>query len=151
MHFIGNGKKNTIRPLKGIVFVFFVGKNGGKMMDDKIVMYILVNMDLKMGKGKIAAQVAHSAVKVYKEFVLNSDNWRTEWLVWFKKWNDGIYAKVVLKSTYEQMKAIIDVPMQCHTFDAGLTQIKKGSLTTMAFYPMPKSKAPWLIKDLKLL
>ena len=32
--------------------------------DDEYVMYVLVNNDLKMGKGKIASQCMHSACRV---------------------------------------------------------------------------------------
>ena len=39
------------------------------MNDDEVVMYIIVNSDLKMGKGKIAAQVGHIVMHIMEALV----------------------------------------------------------------------------------
>ena len=58
-------------------------------MEDEYVMYILINNDLSMGKGKIAAQVGHACV-------LGAENVRKSHPEWFTVWWAG-QEKVVLK------------------------------------------------------
>lgn len=114
----------------------------------EIVMYILVNKDLKMSPGKLAAQVAHSAVKAAHIGFLNEPDW---WEEWYKH----SYTKIVLKASEFQMKEIIKNYIECtaHTYDEGRTEIPKGSLTTIAFIPMPKDDMRVLgcVAELKLL
>ena len=54
-------------------------------------MVLLVNQELKMGKGKVAAQCAHAAVGVLQEF----GNVKVQW---FKQWSMGGQKKVALKA-----------------------------------------------------
>lgn len=119
------------------------------MKDEKEpVMYIIVNTDLKMNKGKIAAQSCHSVCKIMKmNYGPETPN------KWFTQWFTGSYTKIVLKSnTYTMMNIIKNYPDICSwTFDEGRTQIKKGSLTTIAFIPMPRDSAPKELSDMKLL
>lgn len=117
-------------------------------MIDEIVMYILVNRDLPMEKGKLAAQVAHSACKASHAASISSEH-RNTWESWF----GGSYTKIVLKSNEFEMKKILEQHFKiCYvTYDEGRTQIAKNSLTTLAFIPMLKSQAPEEIKYLKLL
>ena len=128
-------------------------------MDNEPIMYIVINHDLKMGKGKIAAQVAHSACKLVEKF--------EKWAIYktgpgapinldvlhYYHWKDGSYTKVVLKATEEQMNQLIEkYPKICEfTIDEGRTQIEKGSLTSIAFFPLPKHDIPEELKELKLL
>lgn len=53
-------------------------------------MVLLVNQELKMGKGKIAAQCAHAAVGVMQKF-------STKQRTWFKQWEMGGQKKIALK------------------------------------------------------
>lgn len=119
-------------------------------MDEEIVMYILINSDLKMDKGKIAAQACHSACKVvyYLSRVdPNSPNSN------FIKWLASSYTKIVLRTDTNTMEHIEKkYHDKCRsTHDEGRTQIKKGSLTSIAFFPMPKNKVPEELKGMKLL
>jgi PTH2 family peptidyl-tRNA hydrolase len=123
-------------------------------------MYIIVNSGLKMRKGKIAAQVAHSACNAIRVFERGSrkDQYYNVWL------RDG-EPKIVLKAKEKEMLNLIDKyelykkvkvntseDAWCvYTRDYGLTQIAPDSLTTIAFRPMPKSKVPKEIKKFKLL
>lgn len=115
-------------------------------MDDEIVMYVIVNSDLKMDKGKVAAQVAHSACKAVVHACSNKCD------EFFGKWYHGSYAKIVLRANTDEMKKLIEnYPTICFwTIDEGRTQIPKGSLTTIAFLPLPRSKAPKELADMKL-
>lgn len=119
------------------------------------VMYIIVNKDLKMSKGKIAAQCCHSACKVVEEFMRREYNSNPSgWLdMYFQQWLKGSYAKIVLKaSEYEMNELIKEHPLIVrYTRDEGRTQVKAGSLTTLAFFPLPKSEIPEKLKELKLV
>ena len=119
------------------------------------VMYIIVNNDLKMGKGKIAAQCCHAACQIVKilENRKNSDTI-------YSQWNTFGQAKIVLKATEEQLMNILSEfshkkpnnEIWCISIrDMGLTQIPENSLTVIAFRPIDKKNTPDIIKQLKLL
>ncbi len=117
----------------------------------EIVMYILINKELRAlmkNKGKIAAQAAHSAVKA-SHYAQNEDQYKVWWLKWFK----GSYPKIVVKaSRYEMEQLMNKYPnVLAYTKDEGRTVIPKGSLTSIAFFPMPKDKVPEELQGLKLL
>ncbi len=130
--------------------------------ENEYVMYIVVNHDLKMGKGKIAAQVAHSACRVVRflESLATKPFYYRQWIVAYEP-------KIVLKATEEQMKVIMKDTARArplrpthtdfegiwcfHTIDEGRTQIAPGSLTTLAFRPFLRKEAPEILRSLKLL
>ncbi len=119
--------------------------------DDDIVMYILVNNNLNMSRGKLASQVAHSACNVVSYLVKNPTAIYREWL------RTGS-AKIVLKSDFNQMEPLTYLfnnrskEIWCdYILDQGRTQVEPGSLTTIAFNPMRKSQAPDFIQKMKLL
>lgn len=111
---------------------------------------ILVRTDLKMGKGKIAAQVAHAslgaalkAMKIHKE--------------WFEKWIESGQAKIVLRVSSEselleyRNKAVeVNLPTEL-IIDRGLTQLEPGTITCLAIGPAPSELIDKLTGSLKLL
>ena len=116
---------------------------------DEPVMYVLVNSDIKMSKGKTAAQVAHVCVKAAQ--MCNS--FPAFFGKAYLKWYQGSYTKIILKASGEEIKQIHKRyhEISCITIDEGRTQIRKGTLTALAFIPLCKSEAPTEIKELKLL
>lgn len=106
-------------------------------------MYIVVNADLKMGKGKIGAQIGHGVAGV-TERCLNADPAR--W-AWYK--NDG-QPKICLKATQQQMAVLAGEETAVAVHDAGHTQVPAGSLTVVAFSPSEQEPHP-MINTLKLL
>lgn len=112
------------------------------------VMYIVMNKDIKMSPGKLAAQAAHVAVKAYG-YGMAQKHWADE----THKWYMGSYAKIVLKaSEYEIRELLNKYPIvTVQTIDEGRTEIAKGSLTAIAFVPMDKDIAPEELRGLKLL
>jgi peptidyl-tRNA hydrolase, PTH2 family len=110
------------------------------------VMYILVNTDLKMDKGKIAAQVGHVtemiAGKMYVDKLNNSifEN--------YCKYIHNGRKKVVLKATQSQLEAVMNDLDAVYVIDAGRTQIPSGSMTVVGFYPSNLNKERF--KDFKL-
>ena len=127
--------------------------------DDEFVMYVLVNNDLKMAKGKIASQCMHSvcnATRILERLNKRDNN--------YMKWIKNGEAKIVLKSTEIDMTSLIDTyevdirvkrdssDIWCvHTRDAGKTQIAADSLTTIVFRPILKTSTPNIIKKLQCL
>jgi PTH2 family peptidyl-tRNA hydrolase len=121
--------------------------------NEEFIMYIIVNMDLKMDKGKIASQCCHSSCKVV-QILENFENEPD----YYKKWLNSNYPKIVLKGNEKLLKFCIDnysdinKEMWCvHTRDLGRTQIEPNSLTTVAFNPIMRKMTPDFIKELKLL
>lgn len=116
-------------------------------------MYIIINNDLNMGKGKIAAQACHAACRVTRALHnQNNSNYNT--------WLRNGEAKIVLKATETEMLQLIDKydnskskeTNRCvNVRDAGFTQIAPNSLTALAFFPCFKKDAPTEIKNFKLL
>jgi len=120
-------------------------------MSGEIVMYIIVNKEIKMSSGKLAAQAAHSAVKAI-QLVLTHDE-HSDMRTYYNEWNRASYTKIVLKaSQYEIEQFIKEHPsICCWTVDEGRTEIPKGSLTTLALIPLPREIAQEYVKNLKLL
>jgi len=109
-------------------------KNALVSRDRDFKMILVVNTDLKMKKGKIAAQTAHAAVGV-----LDEPGAREDPIV--IAWQRYGCAKVALKASFEQMKQIEDLADQAGirnytVHDAGRTQIAAGSQTVCAVGPM---------------
>jgi len=118
--------------------------------DDDFKMVILVRNDLKMTKGKIAAQVGHASVNCALSSKKNdSKN--------FDKWTSTGQAKVVLRVDSEeelfQFKAIADAQKITNSIimDAGRTQIAPGSVTCLGLGPEKVSLLDKITGDLKML
>jgi len=67
------------------------------MNDDEVVMYIIVNSDLKMGKGKIAAQVGHIVMHIMEALVKVDIS--TNIYERYCLWRGNSYPKIILKGT----------------------------------------------------
>jgi len=115
---------------------------------DEIKQAIIVRADLKMSKGKVAAQVAHgsleAALKVMK---------RDEQI--FKKWRSEGMKKVVLKveSENELIKRKSEADMAGLTnaliTDAGHTELPAGTRTVLAIGPDKERNIDEVTGDLK--
>jgi len=108
---------------------------------------IIVRNDLKMGKGKIAAQAAHASLASYK----NADKKTKE------AWESMGCKKVVLKveSEAELLKFLelardAGLPSALIT-DAGLTQIPACTTTCLGIGPAEEGKVDKIVGGLKLL
>ncbi|XP_002120560.2 peptidyl-tRNA hydrolase 2, mitochondrial [Ciona intestinalis] len=113
-------------------------------------MVIVVRQDLKMGKGKIAAQCSHAAVGAYKQ--LNKHKKST-----LKSWEYCGQPKVVLKCQDEtellalhQHASAIGLTATVIQ-DAGRTQIAPGSRTVLGVGPGIESLVDKVTGHLKLL
>ena len=111
---------------------------------------IVVRSDLKIGKGKLSAHVAHASLEGYKIAKAKDSGVVSEWEGEGQK-------KVVVKvkdeaemlEVYEQAKR---ARVPCALIrDAGLTQIAPGTITALAVGPWNEEEVDRLTGHLKLL
>ena len=111
---------------------------------------IVVRADLKMGKGKIAAQVAHASLAAAEAAQQRKPGW-------YSGWKSEGQAKIVLKVDSEE--ALSQLFQKAKTSglpasliqDRGLTQIEPGSVTCLGIGPGPDSEIDAITGNLKLL
>jgi peptidyl-tRNA hydrolase, PTH2 family len=106
-------------------------------------MYFVVNDTLKMGKGKVASQVAHACLEVYRNHFPAPI---------FDRWKRLGQAKVVLRADQATVLSLAKTYADRSYLirDAGRTQIEAGSPTVLGFEVMDKNSNSDLAK-LKLL
>ena len=108
---------------------------------------IVVRQDLKLPKGKLAAQAAHAAV----EATLKSDKEKV------RQWRNSGMAKIVLKT--DDKKSLYRINQEAKDSglitavitDAGKTVVEPGTVTCLAIGPDEKNKIDKMIQELKLL
>ena len=101
---------------------------------------MVVRTDIKMGKGKIAAQCCHAAIGAYKQ----ADKAK------IRKWENEAYAKVVLKAPSLQDLYNLRELYYLVT-DAGRTQLPKSTVTVLGLGPDEDDVLDKITGDLKLL
>jgi PTH2 family peptidyl-tRNA hydrolase len=108
---------------------------------------IVVRSDLKMGKGKLAAQVAHASLGAYRKA---SESAREEW-------NSSGEMKVVVKvSSLEELMLISSkaknrsIPSALIR-DAGKTQVEPGTVTSIGLGPTEESVLDSITGKLRLV
>ncbi|KAF0038058.1 hypothetical protein F2P81_008542 [Scophthalmus maximus] len=112
-------------------------------------MILVVRNDLKMGKGKVAAQCSHAAVSAFKQVQRRNPEL-------LKQWEYCGQPKVVVKAPDEN--ALIDLLAHAKEVglpvsliqDAGRTQIAPGSRTVLGIGPGPADLIDNVTGDLKL-
>ncbi len=108
---------------------------------------IVLREDLRLSRGKAAAQAAHAAVTAYK-----ATHARTR-----KAWEDEGQKKVVL--VVKNVEALKQLRARCaqaklpHALieDAGLTEIPKGTITALGIGPDKEEKIDKITGSLPLL
>ena len=123
---------------------------GSMSLDEKLKMVFIVNHELKMGKGRIAAQVAHAAVKAT---LACGEQDPTLLDAWFKTGQK----KICVKGDSSQHLDRLSIDAKKHGIltnkihDAGHTQIPAGSFTVLALGPCRDEDVEIITGDLKLL
>ncbi|WP_336763475.1 aminoacyl-tRNA hydrolase [Paenibacillus sp. USHLN196] len=110
-------------------------------MKDELVQYFIVNKDLNMSAGKIAAQVGHVATNI----TVNENG--TE--VW-DEWHENNQPKIVLRGKEKDLLKLIEDGAY-YIRDNGRTEIPEGSLTCVGFAPCHKSEMRDKLKRFQLL
>jgi PTH2 family peptidyl-tRNA hydrolase len=114
----------------------------------EVKLAVAVRTDLDMGRGKIAAQVAHAAVAAVLGNLGTAD---------FAAWIQDGQPKVVLKVTSaEQLRDVAQrgeaagLPVELVS-DAGRTQVTPGTLTCCALGPAESGRVDAVTAELPLL
>ena len=111
---------------------------------------IVVRSDLKMGKGKLAAQVAHASLAAAEETEERRPSWYSEW-------RGGGQAKVVLRAASEEelrelMRKARSAGLAAELIeDRGLTQLDPGTVTCLGIGPGPSNEIDRVTGTLRLL
>jgi len=120
------------------------------MSDFRFKQVIVMRSDLKMGKGKIAAQAGHAAVSAAEEA-------RKQQPKWWKNWLDEGQCKIAVKVNseaelleIEDMAGRAGLPHALIT-DRGLTQLEPGTVTCLAIGPAPSFEVDKITGKLALL
>ncbi len=111
---------------------------------------VVVRTDLKMGKGKLAAQVGHAAVSAAEEARKKHPEW---WRKWLEEGQCKVTAKVKsLDEILELQKEAIQLKLP-HSLiaDRGLTQLSSGTLTCLGIGPAPSTEVDRITGKLSLL
>lgn len=111
-----------------------------KEKDKELIQYILVNTDLKMSTGKIAAQVGHACTLC----ALAEQNNKN-----FKKWLEEGQTKIILGASADFLMSLKS--KYYSIVDKGLTEIPKGSLTVVSLGVKQRGKVQDIVGNLHLL
>lgn len=110
---------------------------------------IAVRTDLKMGRGKTAAQVGHACV-------LASEAARISYHDWWMEWWDSQEKVVVKVSSYDDLEIIRQEAARAGlpyymVRDAGHTQLAPGTATCVSVGPAPQHLIDQITGGLSLL
>lgn len=113
-------------------------------------MYILVNEDIKISKGKLAGQVGHAvATYFWKAFGDIQGRAGYEKLQILKEYMNNAQKKIILKCSQLKLEEL-----ESEGFivirDKGYTQLEPNTLTCVNYGIMTPEAAPDWIKELKL-
>ena len=111
---------------------------------------IVVRTDLKMGKGKLAAQVAHASLAAAEAAQRREPDW-------YLGWKEEGLAKIVLKVGSKE--ALDELFAKARSMglpasmveDRGLTQLDPGTVTCLGIGPAPDAEIDGVTGALKLL
>jgi len=113
-------------------------------------MVVAVRTDLRMGKGKMAGQVAHAAISTFEEARSKHRDWAEAWL------SEG-QSKIVVKVRSEKDLFMLrdealdlDLPTAL-VQDRGLTQLPPNTTTCVGIGPGPAELIDRVTRGLKLL
>ncbi|MCX8181684.1 MAG: peptidyl-tRNA hydrolase Pth2 [Candidatus Methanomethyliaceae archaeon] len=111
---------------------------------------IVVRQDLKMTKGKLAAQVAHASLSSY----IITKNVRPDWASnWIREGQKKVVLKTRSLDELLEIKKLVErenIPNSLIS-DAGLTQLEPGTITCIGIGPAPADIIDKIVGNLKLL
>jgi PTH2 family peptidyl-tRNA hydrolase len=111
---------------------------------------IVFRSDLRLSKGKTAAQAGHAAVSAAEQA-------RKQWKEWFQAWLKEGQCKIAVKVRSEKAMAELEVRarelgLPCALIvDRGLTEIPPGTVTCLGIGPAPVERVDRITSMLPLL
>jgi PTH2 family peptidyl-tRNA hydrolase len=120
------------------------------MGEFKYKQVIVFRADLKMSKGKIAAQAGHAAVSAAQDAYVHHKKW---WEAWIFEGQRKIAVKVKDEKELlelEQYAKDLGFP-NALIVDRGLTEIPEGTVTCLGIGPAPADRVDRLTGKLQLL
>ena len=111
---------------------------------------IVARQDIKMGKGKLAAQVAHASLSAAEEAMKKRAERYDDWKAEGQK-------KVVLKvQSEDELRELLKAARSARlpaalVEDRGLTQLDPGTVTCLGIGPGPDAEVDAITGKLKLL
>ncbi|MEW6329731.1 MAG: aminoacyl-tRNA hydrolase, partial [Candidatus Micrarchaeota archaeon] len=110
---------------------------------------IVIRDDLKLGKGKLAAHVAHASLEGFRAVeAMNKEM--------IKRWEAQGSKKIVVR--VENETALLEIYSRARSMlpcalirDAGLTQVPEGTITAMVLGPWRSREIDEFTGELKLL
>jgi PTH2 family peptidyl-tRNA hydrolase len=121
---------------------------------EELKQVIVVRADLKMSRGKLAAQAAHAAVEAVVRILQSGVR---EWREWLDRWLREGQKKVVVKvESEEELLQVYREALQLGlpaalVEDAGRTELPPGTRTVVGIGPAPASIVDKVTGRLKLL
>ena len=110
---------------------------------------LVFRADLKMGKGKIAAQAGHAAVSSAQEAFVHDKKW---WEAWLFEGQRKVAVKVATEKELHELEEQAEDLGLPHALvvDRGLTQIPEGTVTCLGIGPAPEALVDKLTGKLPL-
>lgn len=104
-------------------------------MDKQIIFYIIVNSDLKMTNGQIAAQISHLTQIITEEIIrAGYENFNTpKYYINYMKWKKNPIT-IILKASETELIKLLDEPDVRFFYDSG-KRLGENCLTTIGFFP----------------
>lgn len=121
-----------------VLDVVFEQEQMGNLFEcaDMYKMVIAVNSELKMGQGKMASQVSHACLGIYKEMVQTIDKYSKMLFAWQQYGETIVVVKVEKTAKLFELRERAEQLSLPHYLveDAGLTQIAPGSATVLGVF-----------------
>ena len=119
------------------------------MSNFKYKMVIILRTDLKMSKGKIAAQAGHAAVSAAEEA-------RKKHSEWWKNWIAEGQCKIAVKA--RSLKKLLELEREAKELelpfalisDRGLTELPPSTITCLGIGPAPSDEVDKITGELEL-
>ena len=122
--------------------------------EEELAMYILINEDIKISKGKLAGQTAHASmtwlyrnyIRQYNGLLVCNTEEKREFLDKYME----CQKKIILKCPQSILEELEATQNYITIRDKGLTELSPNTLTCVCVGVIDKHKAPDWIKNLKL-
>ncbi|MDQ0156654.1 aminoacyl-tRNA hydrolase [Robertmurraya andreesenii] len=117
--------------------------------ENEIIQYFVINRDLNMDAGKVAAQVAHAATISTINMVSAKNCQFPDYFDYFVEWYQSGMSKIVLKGTEGELHKLKENGFYVIR-DRSFLEVPEGALTVISLPPMPRIIGERFIGDFPL-